>query len=87
MKLKKKIEPAVLYIEWTNSAILPGWTKGDKERCSVHNRSVNIRSVGILVRETERDLTLSTCLSENGYVNNAISIPRSAIVKVRKLSG
>ena len=81
MKLSKKFVMPVVYVEWVDSCSTGGWNytgKGD--------RPANIRSVGILVRETKKSITLTASLSEHGSSPDQMSIPRCVVRKMRRLS-
>lgn len=73
----------VAYVEWVDSQTSYGWRKfdlrqGDDEPCV-------IRSVGIVAHQNRVSVSLSTSQSKNGNVVDFITIPRSAIKKLKKL--
>ena len=70
---------SVAYIEWEDSCSTSGWVKHDVKE----HRPIMIRSVGILAYD-KKFVTLSTSEDEFGKHSDPMSIPRSAIKKVRK---
>lgn len=68
-------------VTWRDSATLRGWMEMD----SKHHGVTTITSVGWLVRETKTELTIATCISENGNTRDAVTIPREAITKRTRL--
>ena len=73
----KKLKLA--YVQWEDSATDPGWSPPhDDERFW-------IKSFGILVREGKKTVTLSTSKSPGGNYVDQITIPRSAIRKMRRV--
>ncbi len=75
MKLKVK----VIYVEWEDSAMSAGWEQPHSDK------PLFIRSAGILVRQGRRSITLSTSRSQGGLYVDQLTIPRSAIRKLRKI--
>ena len=69
----------VLYVEWVDSCTSRGWDNLDK------SGPVLIRSVGIRVHRDANSLVLSTSKSGSGRYVDQITIPASAIKKVRRV--
>lgn len=68
-------------VKWRDSSTLRGWRAVDD---GAHEVAI-ITSVGWLVRQTPKTMTLTTSISECGNVADAISIPREAITKATRL--
>lgn len=69
-------------VKWRDSFTLSGWKSIDDPR---HSEVAVITSVGWLIKQTPRTLTLTTSISECGNVTDAIAIPREAVMKMTKL--
>lgn len=69
-------------VKWKDSASLQGWHGIDDPR---HNETPTITSVGWLIKNTPKTLTITTSVSEGGRVMDALSIPREAVTKLIKL--
>lgn len=68
-------------VKWRDSSGLVGWHGIDD---SAHEVAI-ITSVGWLVRQTPKTMTLTTSISEKGHVVDAITIPREAVTKTTRL--
>lgn len=77
----KRTLPPVAYVEWADSACNRGWLD--------FNRATDgpslIQSVGILVHSSKDFVTLTTSCDSAGKVTDSLSIPRSAIRKIRRV--
>jgi len=72
----------VIYIEWDDSATEGGW----KHPTDIETRDMaplKCWSIGFLVKDTAKYVTLSHSETEQGDVNAYISVPKSAITKRR----
>ncbi len=67
------------YVEWDDSCTTFGWQPPEAKGTS------RITSIGLLVKEDEREIILSTSRSEHGRVLDQVAIPRSAIRSMRKV--
>lgn len=67
-------------VKWRDSSTMRGWQSID-----ANHAVALITSVGWLARETPKEITLTTGISECGNVCDAITIPREAITKMTKL--
>ena len=69
-------------LEWMDACGKHGWTDV-KDAASI----TRIVSVGLLVKETKKAITISTSYSPQfGQVDSPMTIPRTAIKKMKKLS-
>lgn len=68
-------------LKWRDSSTLRGWRSIDDP---THETST-ITSVGWLVRQSPKTVTITTSISECGNVADSLSIPREAILKMTKL--
>lgn len=68
-------------VKWRDSSSLRGWNRLDSPD---HGVAV-ITSVGWMARQTPKEITLTTSISENGNAPDALTIPREAITKMTKL--
>jgi hypothetical protein len=68
-------------VKWRDSSTLRGWRSIDDP---AHDTS-HITSVGWLIRQTPKTLTLTTGVSQCGNVCDAISIPRESVTKMVRL--
>lgn len=68
-------------IDWIDSQSTRGWYKfnpqEDRDPCNIH-------SVGLIVDECKQSVSLSTSVSKNGNHMDVVTIPRVAIVKLKK---
>ena len=71
----------IVYVEWEDSSTTFGWHEEHDDEPLV------IQSVGILVREGKKSVTLSTSRAVNGDYVDQITIPRRAIRTMRKVAG
>lgn len=68
-------------VKWRDSSTLRGWRAYND---TSHEVAI-ITSVGWMVKQTPRTVTLTTGISECGNVCDAITIPREAITKLQRL--
>lgn len=68
----------IVYIEWDDSFTTTSW--GDLEEVQKIERAKCL-SVGFLVSETKKEITLAQSLGEEGGVNGSITVPRGCITK------
>lgn len=68
-------------VKWRDSSSLRGWRSIDDP---AHGTGM-ITSVGWVIQQTPKTVTITTSISECGNVVDAIAIPREAIVKMTKL--
>ena len=68
-----------VYVEWTDSFAQKGW----QHRNFLDNRETKICSIGFLIEERSESITISTSLSTNNSVMDALTIPKRAIFKKR----
>jgi len=66
-------------IKWEDSFTSPGWD--NPQRDGRHY----ILSVGLLVHEGKHSVTISTSVSQRHRYMDQLTIPRSAIKKMRKM--
>jgi hypothetical protein len=73
------IDNKLVYIEWVDSESIRGWEKfeGSIDRLLV------CKSVGILVNDGKRDLTISTTVDLNGNFLDMLNIPKVSVRKVK----
>ena len=74
----------LLYLEWDDSAsnINGVW----KHLSALNNQSAQCRSVGFLLFEDHRCVTIACSVSDTDDVTGNMTIPKSAITKRRLLS-
>lgn len=70
-----KLKP--LFIVWDDSCAYPGWTPIE----DFGPRPALCISVGFLVHEDKRSVTITNALTEFNDVNDPLTIPKSAILK------
>lgn len=68
-------------IIWIDSSSFNGWSEIDHPMHSL----ATITTIGWLVREDKKSVTISSGLSETGKICCSLTIPRSAILKFKKL--
>lgn len=68
-------------VKWRDSSTLRGWRAIDDH---AHGVSM-VWSVGWLVKQTPKTLTLTAGISECGNVVDALTIPREAVTQMTKL--
>lgn len=68
-------------VKWRDSSTLRGWQSIDSNQHGV----ATITSVGWMARQSHKEITLTTGISEQGSVVDAITIPRESITKMTKL--
>ena len=68
-------------INWRDSAGLRGWRQMDPREFGVSD----ITSIGWLIHETKKEITITTSISEHGSAMDALTIPREAITRMRKI--
>lgn len=64
-------------LTWLDSEAIPGW----QYAINIKPQESKIHSIGWLIKETETAVMISTSVSENGGVMDALTIPKCAIVK------
>lgn len=69
----------LLYVKWADSATHGGWVSKTDEFCPV-----DCESVGWLTKSTKRHIVLAQSRNEE-QLSNLISIPRVAIIEMRRL--
>lgn len=68
-------------VTWRDSSTLRGWRSIEDGA----HKTATITSVGWLVQQTPKTVTITTSISECGNVADSLSIPREAITKMTKL--
>lgn len=68
-------------VKWPDSSSLRGWNSLNHEQ---HGVSV-ITSIGWLARDTPKEITITTSITEAGGVMDGLTIPREAVTKITKL--
>ena len=68
-------------VTWRDSSTLGGWRLIDDPL----HYAVEIWSIGWLVRETKKDIMITTSVSQTGRACDVLAIPREAIVRMKKL--
>ncbi len=71
---------ACCYVKWEDANSSYGWRKAED-----YDLPAIIESVGILISEDKRCLTISTSMSESGRFVDKITIPRACVKKFRRL--
>ena len=66
-----------IMLTWLDSEATPGWQYAPQ----VKPQESKIHSIGWLIKETETAVMISTSVSENNGVMDALTIPKVAIVK------
>lgn len=71
----------IVYLEWVDSHTVDGWLDDDevKKDCKMSK----ICSVGYLVSETDKEITITTSYWDD-EVMSPLTIPKRAILKCRK---
>lgn len=70
-------------VHWDDSCKWNGWRPAQ----SVEHSVSNIESVGWLIRQDEKSVTLTTSVSSCDSVMDGLTIPRKAITKISKIKG
>jgi hypothetical protein len=66
-------------IKWEDSFTSPGWDEAQRDE------RFFIQSVGLLVHEGKHSVTISTSQSQRRRYMDQLTIPRSAIRKIKQL--
>lgn len=72
-------EHKIIRISWIDASTNSGWRSADKDETD------EIESVGILVHKDKKAVVLSTSVSRWGHYLDQLSIPTTAIKKLRYL--
>lgn len=67
-------------VTWKDSATLRGWNNIDAEHAPSE-----ITTLGWLLRKTKDQVTITSCISDHGNTREALAIPRSCVVSIKKL--
>lgn len=67
-----------VYIEWLDSYAAYGWRDEIKEII------FSLKSIGIVVHNTDKYITISTSISTEGSSNSPLSIPWCSITKFKQ---
>lgn len=79
-------KPRHLYrVEWEDSASLGGWRTEEKILKDART-TVNIVSVGYLVRKGKQEIVLCQSYDEQGKINDTISIPVGCVRNIRRIT-
>jgi len=70
-----------VYVEWIDSSFRPGW-----ENEPFCGEPAKITSCGILLHFDEYGITIALGMSDNGNYHDQMKIPKSAILKVKRIS-
>lgn len=66
----------IVFIEWIDSMRTEGWNKPEKDD------ALTIHSVGLLVGQDSKKVTISTSRCESGNYVDQLTIPKCSIVKM-----
>lgn len=66
-------------VTWIDSCSMQGWQK------DVDNSTSQIESVGWLVGQTSKVITLASSVSNQGSILDPITIPRVTITRMRRI--
>ena len=69
----------IVYIEWEDASSSLGWQHPDKDETCM------IRSCGLLVNQTKKSVTISSCQSTSGRHLDQLNIPITQIRKIKTL--
>lgn len=67
-------------VKWRDSASLAGW-----KHISTQHSVSEITSIGWMIRQDKRSLTLTTSISDCASTMDAITIPREAVTRMTRL--
>lgn len=67
-------------VNWRDSCTHTGW-RSQSESLLVSD----ITSVGWIVKQDKKSVTISTCIADNGDIRSAVTIPREAITRMHRL--
>jgi hypothetical protein len=67
--------PPILFLSWWDAQTVDGWTEPDH----FNHRAMLVFSVGWLVKETETEITITSCRSSAGELRYALTIPKCCI--------
>lgn len=67
-------------VKWRDSSTFRGW-----QSINADHTVATITSVGWVTRQTPKQITMATCISDCGNVREALTIPREAITKMARL--
>lgn len=82
--LKKGVR--IVEVEWTDSASANGWRTPSAAWAAIGKRPEVCRSVGYLWKRNARRLLLVQSQSGGGLVDEVLSVPVSAVVRMRTLA-
>ncbi len=74
-------EVSVVEVLWIDSSYFKGWQDIEE----IDPAPVEIRSVGLLLKQDDEGITLTAAASDNGQVHAPITIPWGAIPEWRDL--
>lgn len=76
----------IVEVKWVDSVCIEGWrSRSSMKKLSQKDEQVVVRSVGYLLHETKKYLTIIQGFSP-GYVQTTLKIPVSAVIETRNLS-
>ncbi len=76
----------LVHVEWVDSFSMNGWISQDEGEEWAANRSVNCETTGFLYYECKTHIVVAqSIVLHSKSVDALMKIPRSAIVKIRKL--
>lgn len=68
-------------VRWRDSSTLRGW----RHLTDSDHQVATINSIGWLAEQTPRSVTITSSIGESGNVCDALTIPREAIVHMKRL--
>jgi len=80
--MRIKAQPRLIRVDWIDACSEGDWRSPERFESI---ESIPIRTVGYVVRSTEKEMVLAQSLSDSGRVSNTLAIPRGCICKVRRL--
>lgn len=73
----------LVYIEWLDSAGLPGWQSVEKVGDFAAKVDCMCISVGLVVAESEDVIVIAQSVSSEGIILNPTAIPQRSILEIR----
>ena len=81
---ESRMTKQLAYVEWVDSAAIQGWQHESEVSREDYEPSV-IKSVGFIVSESKKHITITTSISDTDCCMDPLTIPKCAVVKLKKV--